>query len=70
MSQHDDILSYLKRGGRLTVLSALNMFGCYALSQRIGELKEQGHRIESRTIKTPNGKHVSEYHLLADGKLF
>ena len=70
MSQHDDILSYLQRGGRLTVLSALDMFGCYALSQRVGEIRRQGHRIESRTITTKNGKHVSEYYFLGDGKLF
>ena len=60
MTQHEALLSALRRGERLTVKIALDRYGVYALSQRIGELKK-GHPIQSRMITTLTGKRVAEY---------
>jgi hypothetical protein len=60
-SQKEMILESLKIGLKLTVLNSIEMFGCYALRQRIGELKREGHQIKSKLIKTESGKHVSVY---------
>jgi hypothetical protein len=62
-SQKTKILEYLKRGKKLTVLKAIKLFGCYALSQRVGELKREGHPIESKIIEVGSGKRVAEYKL-------
>lgn len=48
------------RGERLTVLTAIQRYGVYALSQRCGELRRLGWPIQSRTIHQ-NGKSFSEY---------
>ena len=61
MTQPEILADALDRGEALTVLTALQKYGIYALSQRIGELKAIGYPVESRTIKTPTGKRVSEY---------
>lgn len=61
--QHIMILRYLRDGGKLTTLQALQMFGVMALSQRIGDLKKMGWPIKSQTIKTETGKHVAQYSL-------
>jgi len=62
-SQKTKILEYLKRGKKLTVLKAIKLFGCYALSQRVGELKRDGHPIQSKIIELGSGKRVAEYSL-------
>jgi len=52
-----ELLMAMQFGVRLTVAKALNEYGVYALSQRIGELRrEYGWPIESRFV----GK-VKEY---------
>ncbi len=56
------LLKAFSRGERLTVLSAIQSYGVYALSQRCGELKRLGWPIQSRTIHE-NGKAFSEYWL-------
>lgn len=61
MNQADLILAYLTAGGTLTVGEALTKFGCYALSQRIGDLKRDGVPIESKMITLPNGKRIAQY---------
>lgn len=57
------LLEALRRGERLTVMLALQKYACYALSQRIGELKVLGWPIQSRMIEVESGKHVAEYWL-------
>lgn len=58
------LLDALKRGTKLTVAKALAEFGCYALSQRMGELRnEYGWPIKSEFIETPGGARVKEYWL-------
>ena len=62
MNQLQILADAFDRGERLTVAEALSRYGIYALSQRCGELdRKWGYPIESRTIETPTGKHVSEY---------
>lgn len=61
MSKKEKILRYLESGGTLTVAKALALFGCYALSQRIGNLIKEGHPIEKETITTRTGVRVTEY---------
>jgi hypothetical protein len=62
MSQNEDILLYLTNGGRLTPLDAMNLFGCTRLAARIGDLRDKGHQIESRTVKKGN-KRFAEYRM-------
>ena len=64
-TQNELILAYLEiEGNSLTVLEALEApFRCYALSQRVGELKRAGHPIKSEMVKLPSGKRVARYSL-------
>lgn len=59
-----ELLMAMKMGERLTVAKALSQHGCYALSQRCGELRRwYGWPIQSRFIDTPGGAKVKEYWL-------
>ena len=55
------ILAYLNRGHSITAMEALDLFGCFRLAARIGELKEAGHKIASEPFVTDSGKRVSRY---------
>ena len=61
MTQLEQLSEAFDRGEALTVATALSKYGIYALSQRCGELWRAGYPVDSRTITTNNGKHVSEY---------
>ena len=62
MTQLETLAAAFDRGERLTVLTAIQQYNIYALSQRCGELdRKWGYPVESRTVSTPTGKHVSEY---------
>ena len=62
MSQKEMIKRHLDEGGTLTPLDSLSLFGCMALSQRIGELeRRENYPIERKMVKTPSGKHVMSY---------
>lgn len=58
-----DLLMALKRGEKLTPLSALNLYKCFSLSQRMGELRRSGWPIVAVMVKLQSGKKVAEYHL-------
>lgn len=60
VTQVEILADAFDRGERLTVLTAIQKYGIYALSQRCGELGKW-YPVESVTIETPTGKHVSEY---------
>ena len=63
-TQNFELLMVMKnQGKRLTVAIALKEHGCYALSQRMGELKRMGWPIQSRRITTAGGASVCEYWL-------
>lgn len=54
----------MKQGARLTVKVALEHYGVYALSQRIGDLKRKyGWPIKSRVVEVGPRSHVAEYYL-------
>lgn len=61
MKQVDILAEAFDRGETLTVASALSQYDIYALSQRCGDLFALGYPVDSRTITTARGKHVSEY---------
>ncbi len=61
LSQTNQIYMSLINGHKITALQALRRFDCLRLGARIFELREQGHLIESRLIKTKSGKHVAQY---------
>lgn len=62
-TQHDRILFYLQFGMRLTVGIALNELKIYALSQRVGELKEMGWPIMDEWVTTQSGARIKQYYL-------
>ena len=61
MSQDNAILDYLKRGGSLTPLEALEKFGCLRLSARAHTLRQRGYNVVSRMVEVSEDKHVAEY---------
>ena len=61
-SQKKRILRYLLNGNSLTPLDALNLFGCFRLGARIGELRNEGHPVKMRLIEQ-NGKRFAEYYI-------
>jgi hypothetical protein len=67
-SQNERLLAYLETGAAITNLESWRILGIYALSQRIGELKRDGHPIIKRTVTvhSPFGTtcRVAEYRLV------
>ena len=63
LTQNQRILEYLKSGKTLTPLIALEKFGCFRLSARIFNLREEGHAIITKNV-TRKGKTFAEYSLL------
>ena len=63
LTQNQRILDYLKSGKTLTPLVALKKFGCFRLSARIFNLREEGHAIITENV-TRKGKTFAEYSLL------
>ena len=61
MSQTRDILRHLSKGYTLTPLQALDRFACYRLAARIKEIREQGHSVAMRMVRTTNGAHIAQY---------
>lgn len=64
MSQKSEILGYLKTKRSLTPLEALRMFGCWRLSGRILELRQDGHRIHTTMIEVGPDRRVASYLLI------
>lgn len=46
-TQTENTLAYLKEFGEITPIEALNAFGCFRLSGRIYELRDEGYDIET-----------------------
>jgi hypothetical protein len=63
-SQNRRILAHLQQGGSITGIEALTEFGCFRLPSRIWDLKQAGHNIVGKFIKTPSGKRVMQYSLI------
>lgn len=61
------LLTHLMAGKRITGLTALNLYQCFSLSQRLGELRRVHEiPIQSEFITLPNGKKIKEYWLSPD----
>ena len=63
LTQNQRILDYLKSGKTLTPLVALQKFGCFRLSARILDLRQQGNAIITTNV-TRKGKTFAEYSLM------
>ena len=63
LTQNQRILEYLKSGKTITPLTALKKFGCFRLSARIFNLREQGNAILTKNV-TRKGKTFAEYSLM------
>jgi hypothetical protein len=50
-SQRQKILKDLDAGYKLTQADAARLYGCWRLSARIHELREQGHPVKTEFIK-------------------
>ena len=74
MTQKKVILQHLKRFGSIEPLTALREYGCYRLSSRISDLRNDGYNIITDTISsvskiTGRPIHFANYRLLNDGSL-
>ena len=61
MSQKQQILEHLKEGRSITPLGALNVYGCFRLSARIYELRQEGYDIKTETITKKGRVRDKEY---------
>jgi hypothetical protein len=60
VSQRLQVQRHLAKGLSITPLQALEKFGCLTLSQRIGEIKRDGFKVQSTMIEV-GGKRVASY---------
>lgn len=61
-SQKKRILEYLQAGNKITPIEALNLFGCFRLSDIIFRLKAEGHNIHTEIVRVGD-KHFGRYTL-------
>jgi hypothetical protein len=61
-SQNALIKGWLLNGYSITPMEALNMFGCFRLSARIANLREEGYDIVTEMV-TINDKRVANYYM-------
>jgi hypothetical protein len=61
-SQTALIKGWLLNGRSITQLDALNMFGCFRLSARIANLREEGLDIITDMVNV-NDKRIAKYYL-------
>lgn len=60
-SQEQKILYHMLRGGHITGIEALELFGCFRLPARIADIRKRGFTVNSQTITLKNGKRVKDY---------
>ena len=61
-SQNALIKGWLLNGFSITPMEALNMFGCFRLSARIANLRDEGMPVVTDMV-TINDKRVARYYL-------
>lgn len=59
-TQNEQIKAYLSKGKSITPLDALNKFGCFRLSARIKNLRDEGLNIATKYV-TKEGKTFACY---------
>lgn len=62
MSQKSDIIKALKKGRKITAITALQEWGVFRLAARIDELR-RSYDIVTTMKKSANGKRFAEYKL-------
>ena len=60
-SQNKQIKAHLKKGNSINAIQALKDFGCFRLSARIKDLKDNGMNIQKIMMKTTEGKRIAIY---------
>lgn len=65
MSQNEKILTYMRKQGGITAMDALKLCGCFRLSARIHDLRRDGHRIVTETVRR-NNSNFAQYWLMED----
>tara|TARA_R100001463_G_scaffold134613_1_gene196975 strand:- start:406 stop:633 length:228 start_codon:yes stop_codon:yes gene_type:complete len=61
MSQLKMIKHYLESGGKLTPLDALDKFKCMRLAAVIHQLRNEGIKVETKTIKNGQKSYAQYY---------
>ena len=61
-SQNALIKGWLLNGYSITPMEALNMFGCFRLSARIANLRDEGFAVVTDMVNI-NNKRVARYYL-------
>tara|TARA_B100000029_G_C17128420_1_gene797814 strand:- start:31 stop:249 length:219 start_codon:yes stop_codon:yes gene_type:complete len=65
VSQKNAVLQYLSAGYTITPLEALEMFQCMRLAAVIKILRDDGHNIITKTVKSKgSGKSYASYRLI------
>jgi hypothetical protein len=59
-TQNDKIKAYLTKGKAITPIDALNKFGCFRLSARIKDLRDEGLNIATKYV-TKGDKTFASY---------
>jgi len=68
-SQKTKILKHLEEGKPITPIDALDLYGCFRLSDVIFKLKQEGHDIQTNMVENQNGKKFASYTLMSkDGE--
>lgn len=70
MTQCEKVLEYMEQKGHITAWDAVYNLGVFRLSARIADLKADGYRIKSETIRKKDGrgewKTYASYSLIGD----
>lgn len=66
MTQQAKILEALKRGQKISPITAFVQFDCLRLSGQIFALKRKGYDIRTEIGKGANGKRWAVYHLVTN----
>jgi hypothetical protein len=62
-TQNEQIKAYLSKGKSITPIDALNKFGCFRLSARIKNLRDEGLIITTKYV-TKEGKTFASYSII------
>ena len=62
-TQKQQILAYLEKGKAITPIQALSKFGCFRLSARISDLRNDGLNIATKYV-TIKGKTFASYSII------
>jgi hypothetical protein len=62
-SQNQQIQAYLEKGKKITPIDALNKFGCFRLSARIKDLRDNGLNIVTKYV-TKDRKTFASYSII------